>query len=158
MLCQAGTGGRYLTPQPLLSSILGSQGLVIQEADVTETDLGGAEETAPRISVCSEMKRGSLGFEISISLEKVPGPTWATLLNLLEGQGFVSLAFLASALPLSCHPLRKGSGEFWLSWKSGVYSGASNIFLLLHQARAALRFCKTQARLWSAPLQNAGIW
>lgn len=39
MLCLASTGGICLTPQPHLSTILRFQGLVIQEADVTEADL-----------------------------------------------------------------------------------------------------------------------
>lgn len=61
MLCHSGTGGRYLTPQPHLSSILGSKGLVIQEADVTEADLG------------VQVRQGTKGLSLLRNGERVPG-------------------------------------------------------------------------------------
>lgn len=60
LLCHSGTGGRYLTPQPHPSSILGSKGLV-QEADVTEADLG------------VQKRQGTKGLDLLRNGERVPG-------------------------------------------------------------------------------------
>lgn len=60
MLCLASTGGRCLTPQPHLSTILRFQGLVIQEADVTEADL--------RVQ-----RRQTKGLSLLRDGERVPG-------------------------------------------------------------------------------------